>query len=280
LLLSRVITALFLLPLAISGILFLPTNYFALIVAVIFIIGAHEWTKIALISPIYNLIFIISFTLLMLLLWTTSIAISSQLHWIIFFAVVFWLVSIYFIINFPRHKTLWSNNLILKFLVGYMVLLPSWYALVLLKDLDKVYFFNTQVTGSELVLIMMVMIWVADTGAYFSGKKWGKTKLIPNVSPGKTRQGAYGAILSNCLISVVFVFSISQDILSSIYMAAFAAIIVMISIVGDLFESMYKRNSNIKDSGKILPGHGGVLDRIDSLTSVAPIFYTLAIVII
>jgi len=160
-----------------------------------------------------------------------------------------------------------------------MVLLPSWYALVLLKDLDKISFFNIHLTGSELVLIMMVMIWTADTGAYFSGKKWGRTKLIPNVSPGKTRQGAYGAILSNCLISIIFVFTLNQDILSCFYMACFAAIIVMISIVGDLFESMYKRNSNIKDSGKILPGHGGVLDRIDSLTSVAPIFYTLIVVL-
>jgi len=274
-LLSRVLTALFLLPLAISGILYLPTNYFAVIVAVIFILAAHEWTKIALIGSSYDLIFIASVIFFMLLLWFFGVSNSSQFLSIIFLSTVFWIASIFFIFNYPRYRTMWSSKLFLKFLIGFLVLLPSWYALVLLKDIELIHFFTIQMSGSELVLIMMIMIWSADTGAYFSGKQWGTSKLIPNVSPGKTKQGAYGAIASTCLISVIFVFSSTQDILNCFYIILFTAIIVMISIIGDLFESMFKRNSNIKDSGKILPGHGGVLDRIDSLTSVAPVFYTL-----
>lgn len=278
-LLSRIITALFLLPLAISGILFLPTNYFALAVALIFIIAAYEWTKIALIGSIYDVLFIACVILLMLLLWSSGLTTSNPFLSIIFTSVVFWFASIFFIFQFPRYHTIWSENLILKFLIGFMVLLPSWYALVLLKDIERLQFFTIQMTGSELVLFMMLMIWTADTGAYFSGKRWGTSKLIPNVSPGKTIQGAYGAIVSTCLFAVIFVFTLSHDILSCFYIALFSALIVKISIVGDLLESMYKRNSKIKDSGKILPGHGGVLDRIDSLTSVAPVFYALTYIV-
>jgi phosphatidate cytidylyltransferase len=157
-----------------------------------------------------------------------------------------------------------------------MLLLPSWYALLLLKDINFIQLANVQIKGSELVLIMMFMIWSADTGAYFSGRKWGKTKLIVNVSPGKTRAGVYGAIISTSLLAITLsLFMFGGNMLYAFYAAIIATIIVIVSVIGDLFESMYKRNSGIKDSGNILPGHGGILDRIDSLTSVAPVFYTI-----
>ncbi|MFK5894446.1 MAG: phosphatidate cytidylyltransferase [Pseudomonadota bacterium] len=279
-LLSRILTALILLPLAIAGILYLPTNYFAVVVAVIFILAAYEWTKISLIGPTYDLLFMSLIVFFMWFLWVSGLNEAERFLSIIFISVIFWTSSIFFIVLFPRYRSLWSSILLLKFLVGFMVLIPSWYALILLKNMQETQFFNTQINGSELVLIMMIMIWTADTGAYFSGKKWGKSKLIPNVSPGKTKQGAYGAIISTCIAAVIFSFTfLTQNILSSFYIVLFTVLIVIISIVGDLFESMYKRNSGIKDSGKILPGHGGVLDRIDSLTSVAPIFYVLLYVL-
>jgi phosphatidate cytidylyltransferase len=276
LLLSRILTAIILLPLAIAGILFLPTNYFALVVALIFVIAAYEWTKISSIGSFFNVVFIGLITLFMYFLWIYGITDREQFLFIIFISVVFWISSTFFIVNFPRYHTIWSLSLALKFLIGFMVLIPSWYAMVLLKNMHTVDLFNLRISGGELLLIMMVMIWAADSGAYFSGKKWGTSKLIPNVSPGKTKQGAYGAIISTCLVTVIFsVIFLTQNMMFNLYIALFTALIVMTSIIGDLFESMYKRNSGIKDSGKILPGHGGVLDRIDSLTSVSPIFYVL-----
>ena len=275
-LLSRILTALVLLPLAIAGILYLPTNYFALVTALIFIIAAFEWTKISSIGSFYDVLFLCLVSIFMYFLWIYGINDKEQFLFIIFVSVVFWIGSIFFIVNFPRYCTIWSLQLGLKFLIGFMVLIPSWYAMLLLKNMHTVQLSNLHMTGAELLLIMMVMIWVADSGAYFSGKKWGTAKLIPNVSPGKTKQGAYGAIISTCLVAVIFsVIFLTQNIMFNLYIALFTALIVMTSIIGDLFESMYKRNSGIKDSGKILPGHGGVLDRIDSLTSVSPIFYVL-----
>lgn len=271
-LISRVITALFLLPLAISGILYLPTSYFALVMGIIFVIGGYEWTKISAIPSSYNFTFIGSIVVLMAGCWF----ISFEGRYLIYLSVLFWVISIFFISQFPRYQSLWSTSLLVKYVVGYLVIIPSWYALILLKNLDFIQLLNTQITGSQLVLIMMIMIWCADTGAYFSGRQWGRQTLIPNVSPGKTRAGVYGAIASTSLLLMIFnYFFISESPIYLLASLVFATLIVIVSVIGDLFESMYKRNSGIKDSGHILPGHGGILDRIDSLTSVAPVFYTL-----
>ncbi|MFK5984160.1 MAG: phosphatidate cytidylyltransferase [Pseudomonadota bacterium] len=271
-LLSRVLTAFILLPLAIMGILYLPGNYFSFLLGLIFLIGAFEWTKISIIEPIYGLLFVVCSIFFMWLLWQYGLSKSAQFIYIIYFSVFFWLISVFFISQYPRYKNIWATKLAIKFLVGFIVLIPSWYAMVLLKNTASIQILNSQITGSELLLLMMIVIWFADTGAYFSGKKWGKSKLIPNVSPGKTKQGAYGAVVTSCSFTGIFSYILSHDYMLTFYTVLLTVFIVATSIVGDLFESMYKRNSGIKDSGKILPGHGGVLDRIDSLTSVAPVF--------
>ncbi len=272
---SRVITALILLPLAISGILYLPLDYFAMVLAFIFIIGAFEWTKISLIRSVYSFLFIFISLFFMYFLWAFGTIQPTKFLYIIYFSILFWITSFFFIINFPTYKNIWSKQLILKFLVGFFVLIPSWYAIVLIKSIQSIEIFNSQLSGGELLLLMMLVIWIADTGAYFSGKQWGKAKLIPNVSPGKTRQGAYGAIFFSCLFVVIISYVLGHNFILSLVAGFLTIFVVIISIIGDLFESMYKRSSGIKDSGKILPGHGGVLDRIDSLTSVSPIFFLI-----
>jgi len=128
-----------------------------------------------------------------------------------------------------------------------------------------------------LVLFLLILIWAADIGAYFAGKFFGKNKLCPSVSPGKTLEGVYGGIALTQVVAITYVYITTQTpLLNDFLIFSFLALSVsLVSVLGDLFESVLKRIAEVKDSGNILPGHGGILDRIDSLTSSAPIFFIL-----
>jgi CDP-diglyceride synthetase len=133
-----------------------------------------------------------------------------------------------------------------------------------------------------LVLFLLVLIWAADVGAYFAGRAYGKNKLCPAVSPGKTLEGVYGGIALSQLVAISYVYiSIQTPSVNDFLMFCFLSLsVALVSVLGDLFESVLKRIAKVKDSGKLLPGHGGLLDRIDSLTSSAPIFFLLFIFLI
>jgi phosphatidate cytidylyltransferase len=121
-------------------------------------------------------------------------------------------------------------------------------------------------------LLALAVAWIADTAAYFAGRRWGRHKLAPSISPGKTWEGAAGGLIGAAAYAIIL--SILFAGMQGMWMAAFlgaAALLVAVSIVGDLFESAAKRQAGVKDSGTILPGHGGMLDRIDSATAVLPV---------
>jgi phosphatidate cytidylyltransferase len=143
------------------------------------------------------------------------------------------------------------------------VLISSWFALVELKRLDQ---------GGVLILLLLLLVWASDIGAYISGKAWGRNKLAPNVSPGKTREGLWGGLLCCVLVGAVYGLARELPLLQLVYLVVLSLCTGLASVLGDLFESMLKRHQGIKDSGCMLPGHGGVLDRIDSLTAAAPVF--------
>jgi len=126
--------------------------------------------------------------------------------------------------------------------------------------------------GSEWLLYSLSLVWVADTGAYFSGKKFGKHKLAPNISPGKTKEGLLGALISTSLYSLMASFYFSLDTEHSAMLILLSIILTFISVSGDLYFSFLKREAGVKDSGNILPGHGGILDRIDSVLAAMPVF--------
>lgn len=154
-----------------------------------------------------------------------------------------------------------------------MVLLSAW---MFLSKLRSYY-------GYGMVLYFFLLIWAADVSAYFVGKKWGKDKLAPEISPGKTVQGMYGALASAliCGIGLRLYYGISPletdgaqvAVLMSMDMVMLSVLTVLISIYGDLFFSLVKRKKGVKDSGTLLPGHGGILDRVDSLIAAVPFFY-------
>ena len=153
-----------------------------------------------------------------------------------------------------------------KLLIGWFVLLSAWMFLSRLRSLY----------GSEMTMYFLILIWVADISAYFVGKKWGSTQLAPEISPGKTVAGMYGALISGLVCAVVLNLYNLKYGFNPMIAADFVLIsilTVLISIYGDLFVSVAKRQRGVKDSGSLVPGHGGVLDRIDSLIAAVPFFY-------
>jgi phosphatidate cytidylyltransferase len=185
--------------------------------------------------------------------------------WVLGAAVLWWLLATFLVLTYPRTSGHWASAAC-TLVIGLLILLPAWQGLILIKQ---------QPVGNWLIMAVMVLVWGADVGAYFSGRAFGKRKLAPQVSPGKSWEGVYGGLLLSLLIAAVVGFvrdwTGGQMLLGLIG----AAIVVFISVVGDLTESMFKRQSGIKDSSNLLPGHGGVLDRIDSLTAAIPLFAVL-----
>lgn len=160
-------------------------------------------------------------------------------------------------------------------MVGWLVIVPAGVALVVLRDIDP-----------WMLLAAMSVVWVADIAAYFVGRAFGKRKLAPSISPGKSWEGAIGAVVFVLIFGIVVATTwpaLGVDIRRGVgTQLAYAAVLVLltgVSIVGDLFESLAKRQAGVKDSGSILPGHGGLLDRIDSLTSTLPLV-ALALVLL
>lgn len=252
---KRIITALFLLVFFLLAVFYLPNNIFASLMAVIILIGAWEWAGLLNLSR--QLTFGYVFTTLSLML--VSLLIPSFYLYIA--SVIWWIVALLFIIKFPKW-TPWAHAPIL-WLVGWVTLIPAWIACVNLQSLSG---------GSEMLVFAFVIVWGGDTGAYFSGRRWGKKKLAAEVSPGKTVEGFLGGMLTVFLLSFIWMIFFDNSIsrfFSNIYLVLLT---FLASVVGDLLESMIKRWSGKKDSSHILPGHGGVLDRIDGVCSALPVF--------
>lgn len=262
---QRIITALLLAPLALWAILSLQNDTLSLILAIIFTLGAWEWSRLVGLDCHlgrigYSAIFPVSFYFLYPLLTQGTWA-----QFILTLAVVWWVMALGSVLSFPRSEGLWKNSVAARAIAGPFVLIPSWGALSLLHSEYGVGYF----------ILLMLIIWGADSGAYFAGRAFGKRKLAPKVSPGKSWEGVIGGLLTALVVAVMA----TQWLAAAGGMAGFLALVVItvfISVLGDLTESLFKRVMAIKDSGGILPGHGGILDRIDSLTAAAPI-YTLGL---
>ncbi|OOZ37078.1 phosphatidate cytidylyltransferase [Solemya velesiana gill symbiont] len=261
-LIQRLITALILIPLVIAGVLYLPITILAAVFALIVLLGAREWTALA---GIRNF----SGKLLFFAVVTAGIA---GAYWLIqrpelalymFVAsVVWWVIVTVLLYRYRPQQAIFGGSLFKAFL-GLIVLVPAWAALVAIHGYGE--------KGPVLLLFSMTLSWVADSGAYFAGSRWGKVKLAPAISPGKTREGVYGALAGAALWGLLLAWY-APELGSVLVLVLFCLLVCIISVVGDLFESLLKRQAGMKDSGRLLPGHGGVLDRMDSLTAVAPVF--------
>lgn len=273
---QRIITALVLAPLTIAGVFLLPLKFFMLFSAAIFLLASKEWggfiqPKAPSSSTFYVFGFVLAITLMLLpidRLWTVDGVHPAMLNGLIV-AAIWWVVSLLLVTTYPKTTHLWARNKAIKALFGLLTLIPFFWAMVLLRSVNIHHDFYF---GAELLMFVFLLVWAADSGAYFSGKKFGRHKLAPNVSPGKTIEGLIGGLVSAMLIAFFasLYFEITSDKMVLFFVAAF--ITTLVSALGDLSESIFKREANLKDSGKLLPGHGGILDRIDSLTAAVPVF--------
>jgi phosphatidate cytidylyltransferase len=270
---TRVITAVVLLALVLPSLFFLPQAYWAILVAMFIGVGAWEWGGLLGFNEANRRLLGVVLTLLctaVSLLAPMSMGIGSSdglaAPWVLavyVVAAVFWCLAVPL---WLRAKWPLPHGL-LGLLVGLVVLFPTWLALVQLR-----------IPGPGILLAILAVVWMADVAAYFSGKAFGKHKLAPSISPGKTWEGAMGAGLGVVVYGFVLRFSFSFEPVAMVFWAICLLAVTAISIIGDLYESMLKRQAGIKDSSNVLPGHGGVLDRIDSLTSTLPVVALLWLV--
>lgn len=256
-LLQRFLTAVILIPLMILAIFKTSPLVYELLMAVIIIYAAWEWS---LLMGLRHLGWRSGYTAFITLMIAT-IAYSNILL-VLSLAAVTWLIALFWVIRYPHQREQWASPTVTGVL-GVFVLVPCWYALATLR---------IPAHGAWLVMFLFVLIWGVDSGAYFAGRYFGKHKLAVHVSPGKTIEGVIGGAMTALVIGAVgaYWFGLSPNkwalwFLLILITSAFA-------VLGDLLESMLKRNAGVKDCSAILPGHGGVLDRIDSLTAAAPIF--------
>lgn len=259
---QRIITALIMLPVALGGFFLLQGGWFALFIGLIVCVGAWEWARLAgFEAQSRRLSYAAGVALLLLLLYLLPALAGVVLA----LAVFWWLAAIGLVLGYPASSRAWQA-LPVRLAIGLLILLPAWQGLLLLKQWPQ---------GNGLILAVMLLVWCADIGAYFSGKRFGRRKLAPQVSPGKSWEGLYGGLAASLLLTLLV--GLYRDWVAGELMLALlgAALVVLISVVGDLTESMFKRQTGLKDSSSLLPGHGGVLDRIDSLTAAVPMFAVL-----
>lgn len=275
---QRIITALILAPLALFAILFLPLGGFEVAIALVVALGAWEWAAMSGLSShltkgIYTL-FLAGICLV--LAWyipVEQIWHQGEIHalykYILSVASAWWFVSLLMIIAYPEYSGFWRNSVLCRAIFGVLTLIPTWVAIVTLRttlhDIDTLY-------GASLIFYVLGIVWAADIGAFFIGVKFGRHKLRPNVSPGKTLEGLMGGIAASSAI-IGFAALHYQVEPTRIWLhILIGGLTVGVSALGDLNESMFKRCVGMKDSGTLLPGHGGVMDRIDSLTAAFPVF--------
>ena len=257
---QRIITALVLAPLALFGVFGLPLHSFLYLMDFVVLVAAWEWANLAgYQSNKARALYVLSVAVIVALMHTMYSSLSVGI--VLPLAVLAWLVALYWVVRFPQ-VSMWNSRSV-RGVIGFVVILPCWIAFVTLKALPS---------GELLILLLFLLVWGADVGAYFSGKRFGRTKLAPSVSPGKTREGLYGGLLACLVVSIVFAFLNGLTPYQSVMLVVLSLVTGLISVLGDLFESMLKRHRGIKDSSQLLPGHGGVLDRIDSLTAASPLF--------
>lgn len=263
---QRILTAIVLVSFILWSILSFSTPMFSAVLGLFVVIAAWEWSKLVGFKHVLlRLFFVIVVAASIAALGVAGKEYPQAGNVILTLAVIWWSVCGMIIVKNITVFISSASRVLPGIIVGLVVLVPPWYALAWIHGSEKF--------GPLYVIFVIALIALADSGAYFSGRKWGSRKLAPQISPGKTWEGVWGAsvvVLIASLAAGYFLLGITQ-----LYLGLFAVLCLVtfvFTVLGDLFESMMKRQAGVKDSGQILPGHGGVLDRIDSITAAAPVF--------
>jgi len=256
---QRIITGIIIAPIALACVFLLPPLEFAFFVGAILTVAAWEWANFAGLSGPLRYVYaaIIAAAMAGFYFLPKIPVLLASLPW--------WAIAFVLVLGYPKFDELWGRKAVIV-IIGFVVMLPGFTALNALKQFPD---------SSYLICLLFFLIWGADIGAYFSGKAFGKAKLAPRVSPGKSWAGFFGGMVTSGVIATLMALYFGSPALMSwtglAYIGACMGI-AMVSVLGDLTISMLKRHRDIKDSSNLLPGHGGFLDRIDSLLSASPVF--------
>ncbi|PWC14945.1 phosphatidate cytidylyltransferase [Brenneria roseae subsp. americana] len=277
----RLITALILIPIVIAALFLLPPLGFTLVTLAVCMLAAWEWGQLSgFVTYGQRLWLAILCGFLLALMLLTLPAYHYSVHILqisaaLWSALVWWGVALFLVLSYPASASLWRHSRVLRLVFGIVTIVPFFWGMVALRQ------YNYDVnpfTGAWWLLYVMLLVWGADSGAYMFGKLFGKRKLAPKVSPGKTWEGLVGGLVTSAVISLLFSHYAPLTVAPSTLLIC-SIVAALASVLGDLTESMFKREAGIKDSSHLIPGHGGVLDRIDSLTAAVPVFSCLMLLI-
>lgn len=261
---TRIITALILAPIAIGGIFFLPPLGFSLFTGAVVTIGAWEWANMSGIEGQCGRVAYAAVTAAILY---GLLNVPAVL--VLWLALAWWFICFLLVRSYPRGAARWGS-LPMRTLMGLFVLVPAWVGLNHLRTGG--FQFGDVTNNLWVILYVFCVVWVADIGAYFTGRNFGKARLAPRVSPGKSWEGVWGGLTAVAVLAVIVGSLASASVTETLLLVVASLFTGLVSVLGDLLESMLKRFRGIKDSSQLLPGHGGIMDRIDSLTAAIPVF--------
>jgi len=266
---QRVITGLIMVAGFLAAIAFIPVPGLALVFGIIVAFGGWEWARLAgWTSPVSRVLYVLVLVVCMGALYQVcglgGSPEAKEVQPFLGLACLWWSVALLWVKSYPASGLIWGT-VVMRSLMGLLILALAWMSAIFLLSLSR---------GGMLMVAMVVVVATADIGAYFSGKAFGKHKLAPAVSPAKTWEGFWGGVLACLLLSIIawYLLPVQMEHIGFGSVAAVVLVTGVASVVGDLCVSMVKRESGVKDSGNLLPGHGGILDRLDSLCAAAPVF--------
>lgn len=280
---ERILSAVVMLITVLAAIFWLPPLPFTILLSAVVVLGMWEWAQfIGFKTSLSRALVAFATTCIALLLIISSTDyilaarfLTDSTALVLIIATIWWGIAFALVISYPKSTALWEKSVVAKFLFGFLTLVPFLIGILALRFNN--YSINNY-QGAYLLLYVCLLVWGADSGAYFVGRAFGKHKLAPKVSPGKSWEGVLGGLLTSGVIAFAFlelssakVFGRELDTKAFILLSVAT---VAVSVLGDLTESMFKRQAGIKDSSNLIPGHGGILDRIDSLAAAIPFFAT------
>ncbi|MGL4860776.1 MAG: phosphatidate cytidylyltransferase [Enterobacteriaceae bacterium] len=282
----RIITTLIMVPLVIAALFKLSLFQFALVAILVCGVAAWEWGRLAGVqSQSIRISLALVLALALFLMWRGAHLAPGELPtgatrgWL-WLSLAWWLIALVLVLFYPGSSHWWRNSRVIRLLFGIVTLIPFFWGMIALRNMSDYY---DPHLGAWWLLYVMVLVWGADTGAYVFGKLFGRNKLMPKISPGKTWEGLLGGLFTSAMIALLFSYVVTRYhvSLSVIPMTLLVCSVVAVaaSVLGDLTESMLKREAGLKDSSQLIPGHGGVLDRIDSLTAAIPVFACLMLLL-
>ncbi|MFZ1827548.1 MAG: phosphatidate cytidylyltransferase [Candidatus Competibacteraceae bacterium] len=257
---QRIITASILAILIIWAVLKLPVAGFGVVLLAVILPGAWEWTRLASLSKIRDRMLYVGGVLAVILMVWPFLGHAVFVNSLLILSVLGWCIAVLWMRRYATHPEHRDQPLSIG-IAGMVVLIAPWVAFMGLRS----------EFGPGYVLFLFLLVWAADVGAYFAGRRWGQHKLAPAISPGKTWEGVAGASATTLILALLGATLLDESVRWPTFVVV-CLITAGFSIAGDLFESMIKRQCGVKDSGSLLPGHGGILDRVDSLTAAAPVF--------